>query len=163
MVHQCGRQMKRKILLSSLILWNAFFIIMELRIGYLRKSVQKETPFIFSQKLEITIMKFTHISRYSLHKVQIIFPQNLLHYQHNFSTFITGLNCRKWKIRFPLHSAPKLYITLVKFCINLKEITVADILYQCCRLIKKKILRYFQLRSLFYSYCIRHIQVNQKK
>jgi len=75
----------------------------------------------------------------------------------------TGLNCRKRKIIFSLYSAPKLYLILVTFCINLKEITVVDILYQCCHLIKKKILRFFSLlRSLFYSYYIRHIKINKK-
>lgn len=88
--------MKRKILLPSLILWNAFLIKIEFRIGYVRKSVRKKRLLFFSINY-IIIMKFTHTSRVHLSKSSDYFPQNLLHCQHNFCTFAWDAVCRSSK------------------------------------------------------------------
>jgi hypothetical protein len=71
---------------------------------------------------------------------------------------------KKIKIKFSLHSASELYLTLLKFYQISRKLQFVDIPYQCRRQIKKKIPRFLHfcplLRSLFYCYYIRHIWVH---
>ena len=52
----------------------------------MKASTEVMPPIFFSETVVTVTMKFTY-NGYILYKVKIIFPQNLLHYQHTFPPF----------------------------------------------------------------------------